>query len=341
MKLHNSKIYKPYINQKNAERIAAGVGRAVHAYRSYTRTKQRKQNESRPAISQYHENRLIYRRRRMPYRKRKQYVRFKKRVLNINYGMTKKSVMYHKDAVDIASASDGQGVADFTMCTGFNTSYSSSYDIYRCCDLVSTAATPTPDKDAVVAFMLKEVVMNVIFYNAGNTPAYIDLYWFYNRQNCVDTPYGLFSEGLTIPTTTSGKLNPGTNELVPMTTGGWSSNVNVFTFGMTPFMSRPFCQHNKITKVTKHLVAPGQTIEFQMRRKRTNIFKEPSRLIQEAFSQLKGMSKGFIAIVYGVPNASVGSTGQFASAASIYARREVTYKVHPIDMGAHEYIATV
>lgn len=321
-------------------RTAARLG--LRAVRTYTKYRSDNKPEPRaPMVSQYHENRTLYRRRKMPYRKKKRYVRFKKRVQNINYGAVKKSVMYHKDSVDFISSVDAQATGDFTLGTGFQTGFPAGYDIYRCCDLIANIATPSPAADAVTNFIIKDMIMNVTFYNAGGTPAYIDLYWFYSRNNCVTSPNSLFNEGLTIPTVTSGKLNIGTNEQVAMTSGGWSSTVSSSTFGMTPFMSRPFCQNNKIYKVTKHLIAAGTTIEFQVRQKRSRVIREPSELINGSFCILKGISQGFVPVVYGVPNAATGSAGQYASAANIYARREVTYKMHPIDVGSHEFIATV
>lgn len=270
----------------------------------------------------------------MPRGKKRRWVSFKKKVQAVSLGAGKKLVLYHKDAIDYNSAADAQASGDISLYTGFNLGFPGGYDILRCNELANNSISV--EASVTDAILIKEAVLNITFYNAGTYPAYIDLYWYSTRKDCINTPYGLFREGLQLTTPVGGKP-PGINEAITPFLGASSMTVPE-SFGAVPFMSRPFCQNLIITKVTKHLVAPGQSIEFQVKDRKNRIFKNTIEQQNNQFSNLKYVTKGVVPVVYGVPNAAVGSTGQFASQATVYCRREVMYRFYPINSGSKEQI---
>lgn len=318
-------------NKRRLVRTAVRLAR--RAYRSYTRSNNKSANPT-PAISQYHENRTMYRKRRMPKGKRRRWVSFKKKVQAVSLGAGKKLVLYHKDAIDYTTVADQQASGDISIFTGWNQGFAGGYDLLRCNQLANNSL----DVAASVtdALLVKQATLNITFFNAGTAPAYIDLYWYRAKRDCVNTPYGLFREGLQPSTLTSGKPT-GVNEPITAFTGASALSVPE-NFGAVPFMSRPFCQHNTITKVTKHLIAPSTSIEFQIKDRRNRLFKNTIEQQNNSFTLMKNITKGVVPVVYGVPSAAVGGAGQYAGPATIYCRREVTYQFYPVNVGSKEQI---
>lgn len=327
-------VYKAKNGINKASMVRAATRLGLKAGRAYLKYKRSKKSTPTPAISQYHENRLMYRKKKMPRFKKRRWVSFKKKVQAVSLGSGKKLVLYHKDAVDYTPAADTQASGDLSLFTGFNQGFSGGYDLLRCNQLANNSLAV--DASVTDAILVKQATLNITFYNAGSTPAYIDLYWYRAKKDCINTPYGLFREGLQLSTLVSGKP-PGVNEPITAFTGASSMTVPE-SFGAVPFMSRPFCQTNTITKVTKHLVAPGQSIEFQIKDRRNRLFKNTIEQQNNQYSLMKYVTRGVVPVVYGVPNAAAGSTGQYASSASIYCRREVSYQFYPVNVGSKEQI---
>lgn len=312
----------------NPGAIRTAIDLAKTGYDIYTTYKSKRKNGSYP-VSSNHENRTLYKRKPMPKGKKKSWLRFKKKVTAVANSNAKKIEIYHKDAIDLSHGQDSQNSGDFSLYTGYNTSFSATQDLKRCFQVA--AQNNTSDfATASECLYFKSAVMNVTFYNAGDQPAYIDLYWFYSTKSSIDTPHTLYTRGLA--TAPSG-LNEGTGVGVAKTSG---------TFGAQPFMSRSFCQYNKIYKVTKHLIPPSNTIEFQIKDPKNHLIKIPKiEMSDDILSQVKGLTQGFLAVTYGVPNNPAGGAGQYGDAGTIYCRREVTYKFHQIDAGSKERIVEI
>jgi len=300
-------------------RIVKGAGRRVKRPRSTAAS------TSMP-ISQYDNNRLVYRRKKMPYRKRKRWGRFKRKVQSVAWGATKKQVMFHKDSFDLNFSNDGVAVGDVMLYSGFNTSFPPCFDLQRICE-VATVNFSTESVQNKANLMIKSALLNITVSNPNDKSVYLDLYWFYSHKNNDFTPREQVDAGL------SGTYD---NETYPA--GNPPTNKTLSSFGTTPFMSSMFCKNNKIYKVTKHLIAPGQSIEFTMKDKKDRMLKKPSDLLQENSCTVKGFTKGCVMIAYGIPSAVAGNSGQYGASGTLFVRREVTYKFHEIDVGSKDYV---
>jgi len=289
---------------------------------SFTKTKNKKKGDGFP-ISQYHNNRLMYKKTRMPYKKKKAWKVFKKKVQAVSWGATKPIVVYRKNAFDMISNPDGQSVSDVTLFTGFNPTVGLGVnnDMNEC--IIAAAQSGTYNTSVTnQSLLFKSAHMNITFYNDGETPCYLDLYHFFTRKDSDYSALQLTDQGF------SGGLD-GTNEGTFVGTAKTLSS-----FGATPFMSPHFCKINKIIRVTKHLIGAKQSIEFTVKHNKNMFMKQPG---DEAIQQtilLGGKSRGMLCVAYGVPTGIAGQSNQYANACRLFCRTERTYKFHVVDVGA-------
>lgn len=318
----------PPVLRKRA-RVSASGRRSANVHHARTRTTNTvlaprgAAVASSTPISQYHENRLLYRKRRMPKRKKRIWKSFKRKVQYISNTQQKKQVMYSKTSFDLTSAVDAQATFDCLMFTGWNGTVSSWYDMLRCATIAQQSTLTTN----LCRFYVTSARMNMTYYNAGDKPAYLDLYWFRCNRDCERGAIDIINKN--VSTTWQ-------NEASATGTNVTTSTV----FGTTPFMVQGIQGYIKIYKVSKHYIAAGQSIEFTIKDPRNHFIKETA-IEQNANSvatvvpqtMLKGKTQGVIGCAYGVPSAASGSPGEFASAATIYCRREVQYIFRPIPTG--------
>lgn len=327
-----------------AHPYAALAGRAAGALlrgymnRSSRKTASRSRNAGSKSstfpVSQYHENRTLYRRKRMPRGKKRRWVAFKKKVQSVSWGSNKKNVVYHKDAYDCGWSADGVGVSDVMMNTGFNTANPAFYDMLRCLQVAQQSSTSAAQLGRI---LVKNARCFMTVTNASNTQVYMDVYWLYCRKDVSDLPADLMKVGMS---TTAVLEAGGDTVLGTEETSTVGTNKALTSFGATPFMSTALTKHFKITKVTKHLLAPGTSVEFSMNYAKNFFVSQPTQeaATPNAIASLKGKTKGCLIVAYGPPNSVAGTTGQYGAAGQLYIRREVQYTFHPVDVGSKEYI---
>nr|QKI29021.1 Cap [Kummerowia striata CRESS virus] len=244
----------------NAGRL---VRRFYNAYRNsggggmYKRTNATESRGTRQPVdvSQYHEDKTVYRRRRAPRRIRYKARNFSRRVQHVvNNQLGQRSIM-RRQTGGIANATTptyltGQGVRDFTMYTAFP-GLDANNDLLYIAGTIEAAtgvASRIDFKSCVMDFKLRNVGPN----DQPSPACYVDIYYISCRQAGIESPVVTWNTGMAdqnqLPNVTD----------VP--TPG--------TIGITPFDSPYFGQFWTIYRKRRVYLAPNGNYSFQLRNAR-------------------------------------------------------------------------
>lgn len=267
-------------------------------------------------ITQYHENKLTYRRRSAPKRVRRR-ARGKARAFLsefVKYAPPQRVLRTYNR--QLSSTAGSQAAYSFMANTVYDTidSYQGD-DIYQ----IQNTILPTTGVASVSQSNNRLIIdhshMDVLFSNSGPNPAYLEIFYIRCRRDTVSNPVQDYDN---------------------IDTARWPGQTAVTsgTVGVTPYDSRDFCAHWLITKSRRIMLGPDQVTEISLSDKKRRWFDPRNQFNVDngTASQYgkKGWTYGILVLLMG---ASLSSTTPFipslTSFISVYVNKMYSVVVPP------------
>lgn len=252
-------------------------------------------NETAP-VSQYHESKLIYRRKKISKFKKARIRRFKKRFIKNSLILVAPNFYTHR------FAETGTALATTTVNQQVWSScglYTNNWDVALATNQISTdiptvfinhfATLGVADESRLI---FKTAVMEITLENTGSNAVWADAYYLQCRKdvksNVVNTDHVYRPENL---------LDHFLSEQGAL---GTATAVDKDNKGTTPYMCENFCKSFLITKVRRFQIAVGQCINLTVKDHKTRMINGQD--VRHRSTNVKGLTQWVMFRFHGCPD---------------------------------------
>lgn len=297
---------RPTANSAAGRRMASRTG---------TRNQRNRYSRGGTGTSYQRDSKVVYTRKPAPRRIRKSYRKFAKRVNSVIDATAGTTQLVLSNGFSVLSGDDSQNMFAVTLAGVNGTSTNWNGDLNRIMNVRADAQDTGVNVDRKIH--MKTMVLDCTFKNDFVTPGVIqgdspefrdpvelDIYEFYVKK---DAPFTAPEVLLTTEQTADVGASLSYGALTPVEVGA------------TPFNFRNVGSYVTITKKTKHFIAPGNSVTYQLRESRNKWV--PTVKIEDFTSAhfgIPGWTKGIFVVFKGTPwrdgNPAIGYTRRSAAA---------------------------
>lgn len=275
-------------------------------------------HESGAPVTQYHEDKVTYRRRGAPRRVRRR-ARGRSRAFLRQYTkLSPPQSILRTYSFNMSAVANTQATYNFMAYSFYNTDTLANLHGTQGNDVYSIASSILPQYYSTLLsstvnnrLVFKSCHMDVLFSNNGTNSAYLDIYYVKCRRESVSDPVSDYNNIDTVKWT-------GTN------------TVSAGTLGITPFDSHDFGAHWLITKSRRIILPPAQVCEISMSDHKQHWFDPRDQAtVASGTSNVtlarKGWTFGLVVTVLGAALDNVNQQPVAVSNLAVYVNK--TYKV--------------
>lgn len=242
-------------------------------------------------VTQYHEDKLLYKRRRAPRRLRRRMRGKSKSFLSsyIKYSAPQRVLRTY--STTLSALANTQNIFAYMCSTMYNNNTvlglggSQGDDFYQLCNTIlpSEGVASTASNNRL---LIQHSHMDVMFSNpsTNTTSSYLEIFYIRCRKPTIGSPISDFNQ-------------------IDTTKWAGEGSVNAGTIGIVPYDSHRFCEHWVIEKTRRIILPPGQVTEISMSNRRKKFF-DPRRLFDTTPSSSNvfgqpGFTYGILVLVMG------------------------------------------